>query len=220
MYLLLAVLASAQEIKLPVFFLRYDGAMGFEAIDPEEVEEENETELDFKSHRHTITFRIKEEFSDDLTSNLYSAFSWKNYLESSGDYSYFYLNPNYIWDINDRLRWSSEFRAKWIWDAEPVNIGGSPDLTSLLAKTEFTIKLLDQLKIIPSLRSVFDLYREAAKAQQTYTAGLSFESRISPAWRLSGRYRGILREPLDTKSTVNERFNHEFGLNLNWDPNK
>jgi hypothetical protein len=32
--------------------------------------------------------------------------------------------------------------------------------------------------------------------------------------------QGILRYPLGQQSTVPERFNHEFGINVSWDPNK
>jgi len=38
--LLLPFLCPAQEIKLPVFFLRYDGGLGSEEIETEEREEE------------------------------------------------------------------------------------------------------------------------------------------------------------------------------------
>jgi len=38
--ILLPLLCPAQEIKLPVFFLRYDGGLGSEEIEPEEGEEE------------------------------------------------------------------------------------------------------------------------------------------------------------------------------------
>lgn len=219
-FLLLTAFVSAQDIKRPVFFLRYDGGRGIEELMPEEVEEEDEAKLAIESQRHKFTFRIKEQWSDDLTTNLYSAASWKVSDDTSENYTYFYLNPNCIWDISDRLRWRSEFRSKWTWDVEPEEVESAPDLTSLLAKTELTFKVLDQLKITPSLRGVFDLYQSSEKIQQTYTAGLRLESRINPQLRLSGRYRGILRAPLGTESTVNNRFNNEFGINLSWDPNK
>ena len=79
---------------------------------------------------------------------------------------------------------------------------------------------MDQLKLTPSFQGVFDLYRNDEKAQQTYTAGLSLELKLSPAARLNARYRGIARVPLGSESTVTERFNNEFGVNLSWDPNK
>ena len=83
-----------------------------------------------------------------------------------------------------------------------------------------TFKVLDQLKLIPSFQGVFDLYENEEKMQATYTAGLRVESKLSAATKLSGRYKGILRSPLGEQSTVATRFNHEFGVNVSWDPNK
>jgi len=56
---LFPLLAFTQEIKLPVFFLRYDGGVGSEEIEPEEGEEE---EIEASSQRHKVTLRIKEEW--------------------------------------------------------------------------------------------------------------------------------------------------------------
>ena len=217
-FLLLTVLGSAQEIKLPVFFLRYDGGAETEELDDET---DDEKESIFNSQRHKITFRIKEQWSDEFTTNLYTAVLFKLYDDSSDNYSYFYLNPNYIWDITDRLRWTSEFRSKWTWDIESGEDHYSLDLTSLRVKTELTFKLLDQLKIIPSFQSVFDLYEHTTEDRQIYTAGLRFESRINPQVHLNGRYRVIIPAPLGTGNTfAGEEIKHEFGVNLSWDPNK
>ncbi|MBA7685330.1 hypothetical protein ES703_93749 [subsurface metagenome] len=75
--ILLPLLYTAQEIKLPVFFLRYDGRLGSEEIEPEEREEE---EIEPSSQRHKVTLRIKEEWSDEVTTNLYTAVSRKEYF--------------------------------------------------------------------------------------------------------------------------------------------
>jgi hypothetical protein len=219
-FLLLAAQSLAQEFKRPVFFLRYDGTVGYAELNPEELEEEDEAKLATESCRHKITLRIKEQWSDGFTTNLYSAVSWKTSAVLSDEYTYFYLNPNCIWDISDRLRWRSEFRSKWSWDVAPSQVDYPPELTSLLAKTELTYKVLDQLRIIPSFRGVFDLDQDSTKVQQTYTAGLRFESKINPQMRLNGHYRGILRAPLGDESDVSNLFKNEFGFNLSWDPNK
>jgi hypothetical protein len=214
-FVLLAVLAPAQEIKRPVFFLRYDGGTKLERLD-----EEDDEESAFDYQRHKITFRIKEQWSDDFTTNLYTTFFLKLYDESSGtDYWYFSLNPTYIWDITDRVRWTSEFRSKWIWNYNP-EAEDDLDLTSLRAKTELTFKVLKQLKIIPSFQSVFDLDSSPQDRQQVYTAGLRVESRINPQLRLNARYRAIVRAPLGEPSDVSGEDKHEFGINLSWDPNK
>ena len=214
-FLLLAVPGSAQEIKWPVFFLHYDGG-----TEIEELEDESEDETLFDSQRHKLTFRIKEQWSKDFTTNLYTTVLFKLYDDSNDNYRYFYLNPNYVWDITDRLRWTSEFRSKWI-RYEGLDSENNPkDLTSLRVKTELTYKLLEQLKVIPSFQSLFDLYENSEKIQQIYTAGLRFESRINPQVRLNARYRAILRAPLGSQSTVAGQDKHEFGINLSWDPNK
>ena len=54
--ILLPNLCPAQEIKLPVFFLRYDGGLGSEEIEPEEGDED---EIEPSSQRHKVTLRIK-----------------------------------------------------------------------------------------------------------------------------------------------------------------
>jgi hypothetical protein len=216
-FLLPAVLASAQEIKCPVFFLRYEGGTEIEEL---EDEPDDEDESLFDSQRHKITLRIKEQWSNEFTTNLYTAVLFKLYDEPSDNYRYFFLNPNYIWDITDRLRWTAEFRSKWTLYNELDSYDKPKDLTSLRVKTELTFKLLDQLKIIPSFQSVLDLYENSEKIQQIYTAGLRFESRINPQVHLNGRYRVILRTPLGPESTVVGEDKHEFGINLSWDPNK
>jgi len=214
--ILLPLLCPAQDIKLPVFFLRYDGGLGSEEIEPEEIEEE---QLEPSSQRHKVTLRIKEQWSDALTTNLYTAVSRKEYFLQSGSYTYFYLNPDFAWDITDRIQWSTGFRSKWTVYDELDSDGLPKDLPSLLAKTELTIKVMKELKLAPFFQGVLDLYQNEEKAQQTYTAGLGLESRLSGAWRLSGRYRSIARVPLGAESLVADRFNHEFGVNLSWDPN-
>jgi hypothetical protein len=213
---LLAAAAWTQDIKLPVFFLRYEGGTEVEDLD----EEEEEDGSIFDSQRHKLTLRIKEQWSDAFTTNLYTAAYFKLYDDPSDNYRYFYLNPNYIWDIGDRIRWSSEFRCKWTMYEELDSFGKSKDVTSLRAKTELPVKLLDQLKVIPSFQGVFDLYENPEKRQQIYTAGIRLESRINPQLRLNSRYRAILRAPLGPESTVSGEDKHEFGVNLSWDPNK
>ncbi len=214
--ILLPLICPAQEMKLPVFFLRYDGGLGSEEIEPEEGEEE---EMEASSQRYKVTLRIKEEWSDELTANLYTVVSRKEYFLQSGSYSYFYLNPDVAWEITDRIKWYTGFRSKFTFYDELDADGLSKDFTSLLAKTNFTFKPVDKLKIIPSFQSVFDLYQNQEKTQTTQTFGLSITSTIDNV-RVGGRYKGILRYPLGEQSTIPIRFNNEFGVNVNWDPNK
>ena len=213
---LLALVCPAQDLKLPVFFLRYDGGVGSERIQPEDVEEEL---FEASSQRHKVTLRIKEQWSEALTTNLYTAVARKEYFLEPGSYTYFYLNPDFAWDITDRLQWSTGFRSKWAFYDELDTSGQPRDFTNLWLKSELSFRLLRELKLVGLLQSVFDLYENQENMEQTYVAGLGVESRLRGDWRLAGRYRGILRLPLGPKSTAPGRFNHEFGVNLSWDPN-
>ncbi len=213
---LLPFACPAQEMKLPVFFLRYDGGLGSERIEPEDVEEEL---FEPSSQRHKVTLRIKEEWSEAFTTDLYTAVARKEYFLEPGSYTYFYLNPDFAWDITDRLQWSTGFRSKWAFYDEPDTLGQPKDFTNLWLKTELSLRLMRELKLVGLLQSVFDLYENRQNTEQTYIAGLGVESRLRGDWRLTGRYRGILRLPLGPDSTAASRFNHEFGVNLSWDPN-
>ncbi len=213
---LLPPACRAQDLKLPVFFLRYEGGVGAERIEPEDVEEEL---LEPSSQRHKVTLRIKEEWSESFTTNLYTAVARKVFYLEPGSYTYFYLNPDFAWDITDRLQWSTGFRTKWAHYDELDSLGQPRDFTNLWLKTELAFRLLRELKLVGLLQSVFDLYENGENTEQTHIAGLAVESRLRGDWRLSGRYRGILRLPLGAQSTATSRFNHEFGVNLSWDPN-
>jgi len=213
--LLRPALAAAQEPKLPVLFLRYDGGVGSEQLEPEEVEEEL---FEPTSHRHRLTLRIKEEWSEAFLTNLYAAAARKQYLQDTGSYTWFYLNPDFAWDLTDRLQWSTRFRTKWTLYDEPDASGDPLDFTSLLLRSELSLRLLKELKLVPFVQGVFDLYRNGEKTQATCVAGLALESRLRGDWRLSGRYRGILRQPLGPESAVDGTFNPEFGVNVSWGP--
>jgi hypothetical protein len=208
--------ANAQELRLPVFFLRYDGGVGSERLEPEDVEEEL---FEPSSQRHRVTLRIKEQWSDAFLTDLYTAVARKQYLLQSGSYTYFYLNPDFVWDLSDRLQWATGFRAKWTFYDELDGSGQPKDFTSLWLKTEIGFRPLRELKLVGLLQSILDLYENPEETEQTYVAGLRVESRLRGDWRLSGRYRGILRLPLGPESASGGRFDHEFGVNLSWDPN-
>jgi hypothetical protein len=213
--LLLPALPLAGQ-ELPVFFLRYDGGLGYEEIAAAENEEE---EIEPYSQRHRVTLRIKEEWSDTLVTNLTSAVSRKTYTREKGSYTYFYLYPDLAWEISERIKWTCGFRSKFTDYDEPDSDGHSRDLTGLLAKTGFTFRAAEGLKIMPLYQAAFDLYEYAGYSRATQTFGLGISSAME-AVRLSARYRGILRDALGPESTVDLRFNNEFGLNVSWDPNR
>ncbi len=210
-FLSLASVLCGQQIMWPVFSLKYDGGLGSEEI------EEGE-QIEPSSYRHTITLRVKEELGTSLIANLYTAFSRKQYLLEQGSYTYVYLNPDVAWSITDTIKWYSGFRSKWtIYDALDSS-DVSKDLTSLLFKTSLTVKLLDALKLTPSLQGVFDLYENEQKGTQIYTFGIGVDASFGSI-SVGGKYRGVLRYPLGEQSTVLSRLNHEIGMDVDWDPN-
>ncbi len=215
--LLPPLFCPAQEMKLPVFTLRYEGGVGSVEAEPGEGEAE---ELEPSSRRHLASLRIKEQWSGALTTNLYAAVSRKECLLEAGSYLYFYLNPDVSWKVNDRLTWSAALRSKWVWYDEPDSDGRPKDLTTLLARTELSVRLLEDLKLTPSLQSVLDLYRNEEKVRQLYAAGVGLETRLGEGWRVSGRCRGILSLPFGEPSTVAGKLNYELGLSATWDPNR
>ena len=81
-----------------------------------------------------------------------------------------------------------------------------------------TPELIADIIVLAAI-GVFDLYQNQEKTQATQTFGLSITSTIDNV-RVGGRYKGILRSSLGEESTVLSRFNNEFGVNVNWDPNK
>ena len=123
---ILASLLTAQEVKLPVFFLRYAG--GF---DHEENEEDANLEPD--SIKHSVRLRVKEEWSSRLTSNLTVYYSTKEYIDTTlnDDYWYVYLKPEVSFDATDRLRLDGGFRSKWAEFEGPDTEGLSKDYISL-----------------------------------------------------------------------------------------
>ena len=208
----LTSLLHSQEIKWPVFSVKYDGGLGSEQIEEEE-------EIEPSSYRHTVTLRIKEELAAALIVNLYTAVSRKEYLLEKGSYTYTYLNPDIAWSITDTIKWYGGFRSKWTIYDEPDSKGLSKDVSSLLAKTNVAVKLLDVLKLSPSVQGAYDLYENEEKSRQTYTFGIGVDASLGSV-TVGGNYRGILRYPLGEQSTVLSRFNHEFGMDVSWDPNE
>ena len=202
---------QGQEAKLPVFFLRYDGALG-----SEETEEEN---IEQSSNRHTVSFRIKEEFSKVFTANLLSAYSRKEYLLQAGSYWYFYVRPSTTVRLSDRVRWDCAFRSKWVLYDELDSGGFAKNYTNLLFDTKLSFKPIDELSLIPSAKGVYDLNENRRKSKQAYTFGFALNARIENI-NLGAKYRAMPRFPLGADSDVPFRFSNEFGANLSWDPNK
>lgn len=214
--LLIMIIISLQGVwrlcalDLPVFFLKYEGGVGGEETESEEVET--------SSYRHTASLRIKEKFNERITSNLYTTVSRKEYLFEKGSYFYVNVNPDVSWDLTDYLQWDNDFRSRWTFYDELDTHGLSKNLINIHAKTSLAFKMNQMLKFTPTIQGSFNLHENPEKSSQTYTVGIGFMSSFGNL-SLSGRYTGILRLSLGELSTISERFNSEFAANLTWDPN-
>ena len=166
-----------------------------------------------------MTLRIKEEFSRFFTANLLTTYSRKNYLLQAGSYWYFFVNPYSTLVLSDSVKWNNGFRSKWVYYDERDSHELIKDYVSLLYTTSLVFSPLEALRITPLASGVYDLYRNELKSKQTYTFGLSITAQLENV-RISGRYRGIPQLPLNDESEVTSRLNNEFGVSLNWDPNK
>jgi hypothetical protein len=220
-----AVPSAAQDSpRLPVLSLRYEHGTGYRQMAPDpESELEEEPGMEAYSERHKVTLRLREQWSRQLTTNLYTVFSCKDSDDPSESYAYVYLSPDLAWQIDPRVRWSLTLRSKLTWLEPELSPDGALDLLGLLAKTSFTVRVHDRLRVTPSLQSAFDLYQDPAETTdnaQIYTAGLSLQSRLTDGLDLTGRYRGSFRFPLGKDSTVERLFNNELTLALTWDPNR
>lgn len=212
-FLIGAVLCRAQETKLPIFFLNYDGGVGIEE------DEDEEEEITATSHRHSSGLRIKEEFCDAFTANLKTVYTRKEYLTQSGSYWYFYVYPDLAFKLTEWLDWDLGYRIKPCFYDEPDSEGMVKDYINHLIKTEFSFNPAERLYFIPSVQAVYDIYRNEEKARQTYSMGLRINYKFD-CFSIGGKYKSIIRNPLNEESLVDMSVNHEFGVSFSWDPNK
>lgn len=211
LFLVVCLSTFAQYPKLPLFYLKYNGAVGQE----EDMEEE---EMQTQAQRHTVSLRIKEELSKVFVTNIKTVYSRKEYFEQSGSYNYIYVYPDFTWKITDKIKWFNGFKVKWYVYDELDSYGEVKDYTSLQYKTNFTFKIIEDFEFIPLLEMLYELYDNEEKSRQNYSLGIKLEYDLG-GLVLSGKYKTTLRWPLTEDTIVEKRFDHEFGVTLTWDPN-
>ena len=197
--------AFTQDLHLPIFYLKYDFGIGIE-------EDDGVTEQ--TDDKHKASFRIKERWSNILTTNLTFTFYDKNYVDGAGDYNYYSLYPEFTFRFNNSLKLDTGFRSKWVVYENTLN-----DYTDLMFKTTFTFKPIPQISLIPSFQGTYSLYNDEERSKQTYVFGFGITTKLN-SFVLSGSYRGTLRNPLNSDSTVNMDFYNQFSVGLTFDPNK
>ena len=87
--LILTLTPAFSDINLPIFYLKYDYGLGLE-------EDEDTEDTEQTDNKHKVSLRIKDIWSDLLTTNLTFTFFDKNYEDSSGIYNYYSLAPEFI----------------------------------------------------------------------------------------------------------------------------
>ncbi len=209
-----AALAPGQPAKLPVFYLRYSAGVGFEEL------EEDDAGLEPASARHSVSLRIKEQFSRATTGNLTLFGSTKDYQEeTSADYSYFYVKPDLSVDLSDRVTVDGEVRSKWVSYDEAVTTADSMDHLQLSGAIAATYEPVRGTRITATAKSGFDLFENEARSEQSYSLGLRVMSRLQSV-TVGGSFRGTLYVPLGSASEQDRDLAGEFGMSLTWDPNK
>jgi hypothetical protein len=201
----------ANDIKWPVFYLRYYGGTGSE--------ESEDGELSSSSRRNSVSLRVKEELSRTAVANLWLFYSRKIYLAQSGSYAYFYAKPALNLDITDRLSFDTSLRTKWTAFDELDADGLPKDYMSLSSSVSSSFKPVRSTRLESSLQGSFDWYDNPVKSRQAYT----FLFRITTVLNkctLGSYYRGIARFPFGNLSNELRRFTGEFGANFSWDPNE
>ncbi len=203
-----------EQPKLPVFYLRYTGGVGFEEPDYEDA-----AALEPSSVRNSVSLRIKEELSRDLVGNLTLYYSTKEYKDGTADYSYFYLKPEMSVDLTDRVNLETELRSKWVSYEESASTTTPSDYLELTGGVATTYEPVRGTRITGLVRGGFDLYKDEAQSQQSWAAGLRVLSRLDGV-TLGASYRGTLYTALGAASTESASLTNEFGVSLTWDPNR
>ncbi len=199
--------AFSQDLMLPIFYLKYDYGFGVEEdVDDEAIEPTDD--------KHRVSLRIKDQWSSLLTTNLTFAFFDKNYVEGSGDYNYYSLYPEFTFRFNNSLKLKAGFRSKWVIYENSAN-----DYTDFMFRTALTFKPVPKLSLVPSFQGTYSLYDDLVRSKQTYIFGFGITSKLN-SFVLSGRYRGTLRNPLNSDSTITMDFYNEFSVGITFDPNR
>ena len=211
--LISAEVVVAQGAKLPVFYLRYSGGVGFEEL------EEDDAGLEPASVRHSVSLRIKEQLSRALVSNLTLFYSTKDYEDTSDDYTYFYLKPEFSYDLSDRVTLATEVRSKWVYYDESASSPTPKDYMQLTGVIATTYEPVRGTRITGTVKSGYDLYENETNSEQSYAVGLRVLSSLQGV-TVGGNCRATLYAPLGSANAESRDLTSEFGVTLTWDPNK
>ena len=213
--LLAARSGAAETTRLPVTTLRYEAAQG-----AEQDEEDGVVEPEYL--RHSLSMRVKEEFSAALDAALLVRYSRKDFFGAGTDYAYWLFSPELVLRRRGEWRFGASLPIRLV-DYQPAEEGFTGrDLASLGARLEAALDLTPRSSLSSYLRGTAELADDPAESRQLYTLGLGLESRLGgeEGWLLGVRYAGTGRFPLGARSTQVPDYYHLGALSLTWDPNR
>jgi hypothetical protein len=214
LFLLLLACAPAWSLdwSLPVFTLRYEAAGG-ESEDPDE-----EDTLLPSSFRNTMSLHIKEDAAP-ASFGLTLRGSNKDYFLQTGDYSYLELVQDGSFRLGEAWKLGYLVAMKGIEYPEGYAGGLSRDAVSLKAGSNASLRLGGGASMEAGLTGRFVFAENPLDDAQAYVLSAGVSSRFGE-WLLGVRYRGELRFPLGSASTVQSNMYHTAGLSLQWDPGR
>lgn len=197
--------------KKPVFTLNYGMTYGSE-------EDDDINEIISDSIKHTINFRIKEEFSKDFYVNFPLHYVYKEFFL---DDSYYYIkfDPYMSLNLNSKLNFKFYVSSKWMDYANLDASGFSKDLTNFNIKFLTIYKILDNLKLTSYVKGDYNLFINSERRQQNYSAQIKAESTIESIL-ISGTYTTKFYLPLGDESIKTSDFLNNFVINIEFNPNK
>ena len=199
-----------EAVQWPVLFLKYDVESGNDITE--------DRTLDISSYKHTVSFRIREEWRSPFTTNAYFSYTRKEYIVKKGDYFSFSVNPDFTWKISDCLKWVGGFQSKWVVYDEPDSEGSSKNYTCVSFDTELSYKAGGLIDFNPGWQGRFYLYENRQKSKQEHTFDLYLSTRLKNII-FTGHLKGILEFPLNRDSPAPSAFKPMLGIDFTWDPN-
>ena len=191
--------------------VKYEAAGG-------QYEDPDEETLEPGSIRNTVTLRAREE-ADPAAFTLMLRTSLKDYFQERGDYSYLEAEHEGAFRLDDTWKLGYLLGVKSLGYAEPDAAGRSDDSLSFKAGGTAVITPVRGTSLEAGVFGRFTCAATPADAFQGYVLTAGLASRMGE-WLLGIHYRGELRLPMGSSSSVTTRTWNTGSISLQWDPNR
>ncbi len=195
-------------INLPELSFKYEILQGID-------EDEDSGELLPDSIKHSFLFSIREDFSRSFRNTLKSRYVVKDYLASSGSYSYIKLYDSTSWSVTDMLKCNLDFGGKRIFFDNLDSEGLSKDYYLFSGKLGVGYRLNEYVKLGSWIKSSSYMYLNSEKSKEEWSLSGEISSTIDN-FRLSARYRGTLRLPLGSDSDIGMNVFNYGSFSVKW----